>query len=134
MRFHEEDITTDKAVEDVAKIWNNKHMLRIEEGEGMGLGGLIRAGHVRMLMRKAGYRVKIAQMETTARWEAEAAPSPMRKVLKGKDIDGLSHKDCEPWLAKIGVPLGRAMRPLAARRATLKKHFEGKPETYALQL
>ena len=45
----------------VVKFWNEKHYQLIGEGFSLGLGGLIRAGHVKTLLRYKGNEIRVAQ-------------------------------------------------------------------------
>ncbi len=128
--FYGDDLSNDTACQAIKESWNNKHFLRIEQGDGLGLGGKIRAGHVKHLLREKGTHLKSAQVQSPAPAAASAPASRKPKLLKKDDISKLSHRDCAPWLQLINKPLSNTV---GARKQHLRQHFEGRPDDYALQ-
>ena len=113
----------------VVKFWNEKHYQRIGEGFSVGLGGLIRRDHVKMLLRKKGNEIRAAQSGGN-----NPHPQPiaaMGRKLKRGDISSVSFREAGPWLTKIGKSLHST---LPKRKEELMKHFDGKPDDCELSL
>jgi hypothetical protein len=124
-RFHGgEDSNSEQHTATIVKNWNEKHYELISNGQSsIGLGGLIRANHVKNILRKKGNEIIASQAGGTnphQRW---------RRTLKRDGIDGLSYSDAAAWLKVIGKPVGNT---LPKRKAELVKHFNGKPADYEI--
>jgi hypothetical protein len=91
-----EEKSEDMIVESVCQTWNTRHILLHKQG-GIGLGGLIRAGHVKLLMKQCGYNVRQVQISlgnpsTMIRAQGDMKPT---RVLGKRGVDALS---LEAWL------------------------------------
>ena len=116
--------TDEQLADQIVHFWNNKHFQLIgEEGFSVGLGGLIRIGHVKSLLWDKGHQIKATQLGVIN------TPRPTRRTLKREDIDSLSYRDAEPWLIIIGKTR-HGTKP--KRLEELRKHFVGKPSDYEL--
>jgi len=112
------------------KIWNNTHFFLIQSKEmPCGLDGMIRPGQVKAILRKKAFQLRAAHVGGN---NPHLKPAAMtKKTLKRQEIPKLSHRDCAPWLRKIGKPLSSY---IAERKQALMQHFEGKPADYELSL
>ena len=111
----------------VAKSFNSRHLEMIRCGQGIGLGGIMRASHAKKLLQTKGYVVKTHQIETR-----HTKPPPQRRpVLTRAVVDKLSYEDSRKWLLRIQRPLHSTK---GKRLDELRKYFDGKPEGFQLTL
>jgi hypothetical protein len=83
--------SADKIVSTIIEIWNNKHFLSIQGGAGLGLGGMMRAGHAKSLLRQQAYTLKAIQMGGLH--PSKPSPSFAQKTIWKRDIEALSYRD-----------------------------------------
>ena len=79
-----ENAVMDKVSETVEKAWNNKHLRLIGQGLGVGLGGMIRVQHAKLIMASKGNDVKESQIGGVE--PRKIQPASKRVMLQKKDI------------------------------------------------
>jgi hypothetical protein len=95
--FGGESVAMDSIADTVTRAWNSRHVhLQQTEYAGIGLGGLMRTGHAKALLRKAGYRIRAESMGLGNSFNPRQEPAPLppsstMKRLGKRDIDSLSY-------------------------------------------
>ena len=130
--FHGRNTTT-LSPEKVVEVFNSKHVERMRRGDGIGLGGRMRAAHARKLLRTTGYTIKEHQIAArhADRKNAPVVTPKRQQVLTRECVETLSFADCKKWLLKIGRPL-HSTKP--KRHKELYEFFDGKARGYRLML
>ena len=129
-RFHGGDgAVVDQITGTIATAWNKRHLSMIHDGAALGLGGLIRAGHVSHILRSKGYDVKAWQMggvEPSISKKKEA-----KQTLGKNDVRNLSYKGTEVWLRKLNKSKHNMKEK---RHEAILEHFIDKPDGCRLSL
>ena len=119
--------SSDKIVSTVVEIWNNKHILSIQGGAGFGLGGMMRAGHAKSLLRQQAYTLKAIQMGGLH--PSKPSPSFTQKTIRKQDIEALSYRDAGAVLKNLNMKMHKTLKE---RKDALGKLFEGQHAQYSI--
>jgi hypothetical protein len=117
-----DNASSEKLDDTIQRIWNEKHIQLIRDDTvGIGLGGMIRIGHVKSILQKKGNEVIAARSGSNNPYPKQ------RRTLKREQIDTLTFSSARTWL----VAMGRSIHSrLPKRKEEIMKHFDGKPAEY----
>jgi hypothetical protein len=120
----------------LTKAWNSRHIWLLQGQNSLGLGGLMRVGHVKAILKVQGYRLKEVDMGLRLSIFVQArdkgtVTQPTKAVLCQQDVHKLTHRDTEPWLRKLGKNLSKQK---GDRLQTLHNYFDDKPDDHELTL